>query len=251
MSLTNNLPQISSASGIKFFTMAFIIDGGGCTPVWGGIGPISSESTFAGFISNLRSAGGDVVISFGGAAGSELAQVCSSVSSLQAAYQAVINKYNVKMLDFDIEGAAVGDQTSIDRRSQALANLAAANSGLKISLTLPVNPTGLDNNGVGVDGYGLRRGRYPHGNRCQLRGIEHHESVAIRRPERKSPHHSHDRAERHGRRDLYPDRRADGVELRAIQQQNYTAELLVGLARQRRLRRQYECLRYLQRHLAK
>ncbi|HLQ49952.1 MAG TPA: chitinase, partial [Terriglobales bacterium] len=150
MSLTNNLPQISSASGIKFFTMAFIIDGGGCTPVWGGLGPISSENTFASYISTIRANGGDVVISFGGAAGSELAQVCSSVSSLQAAYQAVINKYNVKMLDFDIEGAAVGDQTSIDRRSQALANLAAANSGLKISLTLPVNPTGLDNNGVGV-----------------------------------------------------------------------------------------------------
>src|SRR5260370_18393624 len=54
------------------------------------------------------------------------------------------------MLDFDIEGAAVGDPTSIDRRSQALAALAAANPGLQISLTLPVNPTGLDNNGLSV-----------------------------------------------------------------------------------------------------
>jgi len=150
MSLSSNLPQISSASGIKFFTMAFIIDGGGCTPTWGGLGPISSENTFAGYISNIRAAGGDVIISFGGASGSELAQVCSSVSSLQAAYQSVINKYNVKMLDFDIEGAAVGDPTSIDRRSQALAALAAANPGLQISLTLPVNPTGLDNNGLSV-----------------------------------------------------------------------------------------------------
>ncbi|HTD22249.1 MAG TPA: chitinase [Terriglobales bacterium] len=150
MSLTSNLPQISSASGIKFFTMAFIIDGGGCTPVWGGLGPISGENTFAGYINTIRANGGDVVISFGGAAGSELAQVCGSVSSLQAAYQSVINKYNVKMLDFDIEGAAVGDPTSIDRRSQALARLAAANPGLQISLTLPVNPTGLDNNGISV-----------------------------------------------------------------------------------------------------
>src|SRR5260370_17163630 len=158
MSLTTNLPQISSASGIKFFTMAFIIDGGGCTPVWGGLGPISSENTWGGLISNLWWGGGEVVISFGGASGSELAQVCSSVSSLQAGYQAVINKYNVKMLDFDIEGAAVGDQTSIDRRSQALANLAAANSGLKISLTLPVNPTGLDNNGLGVVNSAVRFG---------------------------------------------------------------------------------------------
>jgi endoglucanase len=150
ISPTNNLPQTSSASGIKFFTMAFIIDGGGCTPVWGGLGPISSENTFTGYISTIRSAGGDVVVSFGGAAGTELAMACSSVSSLQAAYQSVINKYNVKMLDFDIEGTAEGDQASLDRRSQALANLATANPGLVISLTLPVNPTGLDSQGLNV-----------------------------------------------------------------------------------------------------
>jgi hypothetical protein len=101
-------------------------------------------------VQTVRAAGADVIISFGGAFGTELAQSCSDATSLQAAYQAVINRYNAKMLDFDVEGASVMDQASITRRNQALVKLKAANPGLVVSYTLPVLPTGLVDSGVNI-----------------------------------------------------------------------------------------------------
>jgi hypothetical protein len=102
-------------------------------------------------INSLRSIGGDVKPSFGGEAGTELAQACTSLSALTAAYQSVINEYSLTQIDFDIEGAAVADHASIDLRSQAMAALEsaakAAGKSLSITLTLPVLPSGLDANG--------------------------------------------------------------------------------------------------------
>lgn len=72
------------------------------------------------------------------------------MSSLQAAYQAVINRYGAVALDFDIEGGAATDLASVDRRNQALVRLRAANPGLLISYTLPVLPTGLVDSGVSL-----------------------------------------------------------------------------------------------------
>ncbi len=94
-------------------------------------------------VANLRAQGGDVIISFGGASGTELGQACTSVSALQAAYQTVVTKYNLKWMDLDIEGAPIADTASIDRRNKAIAGLEAANPGLKVSYTLAVNRTGL------------------------------------------------------------------------------------------------------------
>jgi hypothetical protein len=49
----------------------------------------------------------------------------------------------------DIEGAAVADPASVDRRSKALAQVQKA-TGVKVSLTLPVLPTGLTGDGLNV-----------------------------------------------------------------------------------------------------
>ena len=61
-----------------------------------------------------------------------------------------MSAYNLKYVDFDIEGAAVADPTTIARRSTAIAALQKANPGLKVSLTLPVLPEGLTADGVNV-----------------------------------------------------------------------------------------------------
>ena len=155
------LLTIQSQSGIKVFTLGFVVGNGGCTPTWGGVGAtvandtLPNGTTILSLVQGVRAAGGDVIISFGGASGTELAQGCTTVSSLQAAYQAVINKYSVNSstpvrLDFDIEGGATTDQTSINRRNQALVALKAANPNLVISYTLPVLPTGLVASGVNI-----------------------------------------------------------------------------------------------------
>jgi len=148
--LTNTLPQIQTASGIKMFTLAFVISGAPCTPAWGGTAPISTDTAIADGIAKLRATGGDVLIAFGGYDGTDLGQSCSEVPSLQAAYQTVVDKYKVKILDFDVEHTAIEDPVSIDRRSQALKALAAANPGLQINYTLPATSAGLTSLSVNV-----------------------------------------------------------------------------------------------------
>ncbi|HEX5888222.1 MAG TPA: carbohydrate-binding protein [Pyrinomonadaceae bacterium] len=155
------LLTIQQQSGIKVFTLGFIVGNGGCTPTWGGVGAtvandtLPNGTTILSLVQGIRAAGGDVIISFGGASGTELALGCTTVSSLQAAYQSVLNKYSVNSstpvrLDFDIEGGATTDQASINRRNQALVGLKAANPNLVISYTLPVLPTGLVASGVNI-----------------------------------------------------------------------------------------------------
>ena len=155
------LLTIQQQSGIKVFTLGFVVGNGGCTPTWGGVGAtvandtLPNGTTILSLVQGVRAAGGDVIISFGGASGTELALGCTTAASLQAAYQSVLNKYSVNSstpvrIDLDIEGGAILDQTSINRRNQALIGLKNANPGLVISYTLPVLPTGLVASGVNM-----------------------------------------------------------------------------------------------------
>lgn len=146
----NNLPQLMAASGTRHFTLAFIQAVNGCVPGWGGTMPVANDTTFSTYIDKVRAAGGDVIIAFGGYDGTDLAQACTDVPSLRRAYQQVIDKYKLKILDFDVEHFAIEDQASIDRRSQALKALAAANSGVQINYTLPATPGGLTAQSVNV-----------------------------------------------------------------------------------------------------
>ncbi len=139
----------ASTEGTHYFNLAFITDGGSCTPKWGGVTDITDPAT-ASDIAGLRSAGGDVRVSFGGASGTELALGCGSAADLAAAYQKVIDQYSLTSIDFDVEGGAVGDTASIDRRNQAIAILEQSDPSLQVSYTLPVLPSGLTAEGVNV-----------------------------------------------------------------------------------------------------
>ena len=148
------LTQLSAATGLKQFSLGFIINGSGtCTASWfNAFDPASGwdKSDFDA----IRAAGGDVRVSFGGENGTELAQSCTDVASLTAQYQTVVDTYALDRIDFDIEGAAVADHASVDRRSAAIAAVQAAQRAkgrdLKVSLTLPVLPTGLTADGLYV-----------------------------------------------------------------------------------------------------
>ncbi|HWD04438.1 MAG TPA: chitinase [Amycolatopsis sp.] len=142
------LSTMAAKGGVKGYTLGFVT-GAGCKASWfGAYDPRTAWQSDE--IAKIRSAGGDVKVSFGGASGIELAQACTDVSALAAEYDAVVKAYGLKYIDVDIEGAAVADAASIQRRSQALKTVQDNNPGLKISLTLPVLPTGLDDNGTGV-----------------------------------------------------------------------------------------------------
>jgi cellulose binding protein with CBM2 domain len=146
-----SLTTTAQQAGVRQFNLAFIVSGGGsgCTPEWGGVTAIGSDPV-AAQIGALRAMGGDVRISFGGEDGSELAQTCTSVPELESAYQQVISAYDVNKLDFDIEGAAIEDSAANQRRDQALAALQKQDSGLQVSFTLPVLPSGLTQDGINL-----------------------------------------------------------------------------------------------------
>jgi hypothetical protein len=145
-----NLAQTSADSGIRYFTLAFVLDGGGCTASWGSRTPVADEAALLPEIQKLRQQDGDVLVSFGGEAGKELAIGCDSAAALQAQYQAVIDKYKISVLDMDIEGKSLDDTASVDRRNVALAAIQAANPDVQVSYTLPVATDGMNRGGIAL-----------------------------------------------------------------------------------------------------
>ncbi len=153
-----DLVSAAQTQGLRYFTLAFITADPSNRPAWGGYAAYALGTDFDAQmktqIAGVRALGGDVIVSFGGAANQEMAEVLTSVPALQAAYQSIIDAYGLTHIDFDIEGAAVADRASIDRRNQAIAGLqaaaAAAGRTLDVSYTLPVLPTGLTADGLYV-----------------------------------------------------------------------------------------------------
>jgi hypothetical protein len=166
---TYDLVASARDQGIKYFTLAFIVADSQGQPSWGGYSAYDVKGgefdlKIRGQVAEVRALGGDVMVSFGGAANQELAEVITDVAALTNAYQNVITAYSLTHIDFDIEGAAQANRVAIDRRSQALAllqkNAAAAGRELSIWFTLPVLPTGLTGYGLYVvqsaQRYGVR-----------------------------------------------------------------------------------------------
>ncbi|WP_433448249.1 carbohydrate binding domain-containing protein [Streptomyces sp. CA-142005] len=134
---------------LKAYTAAFVL-GEGCNQIWGDTLPIGNDPYTDPEIAKAKSEGASVIISSGGASGEPLAWTCSTQSSIDAGYQALINDYGVTRLDFDVEGAAVADTAAAARQMQAMKDLKASNPGLQFSMTLPVLTSGLTNDGVNI-----------------------------------------------------------------------------------------------------
>ena len=143
------LNTVISSHGLRSFTAAFTI-GEGCSNIWGDTLPVGNDPTIAAEISSAKAAGASVIVSSGGSGGEPISFTCTNQSTIDAAYQAIINDYGTNQLDFDIEGAAIADTAGIDRTFQAMKDLKAANPALAWSVTVPVLPTGLDFNGTGL-----------------------------------------------------------------------------------------------------
>ncbi|MEU8081675.1 cellulose binding domain-containing protein [Catellatospora citrea] len=133
---------VMSATGIKWFTMAFILSGGGCTPAWDGSRPLTGgadQST----INAIRAAGGEIVPSIGGWSGNKLGPNCSSAAALAGAYQQVINAYNLKAIDVDIENTDEFENEVVqDRILGALKIVKQNNPGIKTIITFGTTTTG-------------------------------------------------------------------------------------------------------------
>jgi chitinase len=157
----DSMSSLSQQSGAKYLTMAFVqaATKGSCTVYWNGdTGLPIASSSFGGDISAVRSAGGDVVPSFGGYTadntGTEIADSCTSVSSIAAAYENVITTYDVTRLDLDTEDNSLTNGAGIDRRNKAIKMVEdwATQQGRTVQFvyTLPSSPAGLASSGLAV-----------------------------------------------------------------------------------------------------
>ena len=164
-----DLVAISKTNGGgSLFTAAFMQATPDGKLAWAGISALEPSATgdqaqaINKSIKALQAAGGDVMVSLGGQAGTSLAQWGAThgmtAAQLANAYAGVVDTYGITHLDFDIEGAAVADPASIALNSQALKLLQQSKPDVKIWYTLPVLPTGLTADGLKVVDSAMKAG---------------------------------------------------------------------------------------------
>ncbi|MCT9929021.1 carbohydrate-binding protein [Planotetraspora sp. A-T 1434] len=149
--------SVMTATGIKWFTLAFMLSDGTCNPAWDGSRPLTGGSDQSA-INSIRNAGGDIVISFGGWSGNKLGEHCSSASALAGAYQKVINAYNLKVIDIDIEATEFTTATVRQRVIDALKIVKTNNPGIKTVITMGTTPSGPDADGTDLINRGAAAG---------------------------------------------------------------------------------------------
>jgi chitinase len=127
-----------------------------CAPSWGGYYDLDEAVTARGIDSRiqvLREKGGDVAVSFGGASHEELATVCEDAEQLYSAYATVVDRYDLDIVDLDVEGDDLGLSEANARRGQAMAQVQhqrPSEDPLDVWVTLPVGVNGLDENALEV-----------------------------------------------------------------------------------------------------
>lgn len=137
--------------------LSFIVADAGdpCMPTWGDAYSLDEAGTTLDLdrrVARLQQLGGSASVSFGGQINNELATGCTDPAKLEAAYRAVVDRYDVSSIDLDIEGGALGDAASLDRRAAAIMALQKDRRGsgkdLDVWLTLPADPNGLTTAGT-------------------------------------------------------------------------------------------------------
>ncbi|WP_268960272.1 carbohydrate-binding protein [Nonomuraea montanisoli] len=140
--------SVMSATGVKSFTMAFILSSGGCTPAWDGQRPLTGGAD-AQAISAIKAAGGSVQISFGGWQGNKLGPNCSTPQAFAGAVQQVINAVGPAVVDFDIENTDEFENYTVqDRILNGLKIVKQNNPNVKVVVTFGTTKTGPNAHGV-------------------------------------------------------------------------------------------------------
>jgi hypothetical protein len=140
--------SVMSQTGIRAFTMAFILSSGGCNPAWDGNRPLTGgvdQQT----INAIKAAGGQVQISFGGWSGNKLGPNCSTPAAFAGAVQQVINAHQPDVVDFDIENSDEFENYAVqDRILQGLTIVRQNNPNVKIAVTIGTGRSGPEGAGT-------------------------------------------------------------------------------------------------------
>ena len=133
---------IVNATGIKAFTMAFVLASNGCNPAWDGESGLTG-GPHAATVAAMKASGADVIPSFGGWQGNKLGPNCATSDALAGAYQKVINQFGLKAIDIDIENSDEFENTAVqDRILGALKMVKQNNPSLKTIVTFGTSTTG-------------------------------------------------------------------------------------------------------------
>jgi len=126
-----------------------------CVPTWGGAYTLDEASAALDLdrrIARLQQQDGSVAVSFGGLKNDELAVRCKDVANLTTAYEAVIDRYDLNMIDLDLENNGLTNKEAGERRAKAVAELQTkrrvSGKDLAVWVTLPVAPQGMTEDGT-------------------------------------------------------------------------------------------------------
>lgn len=103
------MAALAKNHNVNHFTLAFVVskDANTCLPTWGTAYGMQNYAQYSK-IKALREAGGDVMLSIGGANNAPLAASCKNVDDLMQHYYDIVDNLNLRVTDFDIEGTGCG-----------------------------------------------------------------------------------------------------------------------------------------------
>ena len=152
-----DLGRISDETGCKYFNLGFIRadstkpteSDGTIRWGWGGYYDLSEKGNdgyqYEGIkqaIEDVRSRGGDVIVSFGGQLGNSPWTDSQNVDKLVQMYLEVIDAYDLKRIDLDIEESNQGYDNNF-ANAKAIRKV-QEKTGVEVSLTIPIMPYGWD-----------------------------------------------------------------------------------------------------------
>ncbi|MGB3414226.1 MAG: carbohydrate-binding protein [Microbacteriaceae bacterium] len=144
--------ELNTTDTTKHVVLAFVVNSRTqkCQPAWGGVYTPDEASVNLDLDRRIARVYGqqrEIILSFGGQLGTELASSCDTVPDLKKAYRTVIDRYQISTIDLDIEGAELANSASSLRRAQAVAELQkemrAEGKSLAVWLTVPIGPSGM------------------------------------------------------------------------------------------------------------
>jgi chitinase len=152
--------EVLHDSGLHALTLAFILSRGACNPEWDGRRPLLGGVDQAA-IEQIRAAGGEVDVSFGGWSGKKLGNACHTPQALAGAYEKVIDAYSLNAIDVDIEHNELRSAKVRLRVIGALALVHAADPGVEISITFPSTQSGPEASGRSLISDAVAVGLHP------------------------------------------------------------------------------------------
>ncbi|OUM57737.1 glycoside hydrolase family 18 protein, partial [Piromyces sp. E2] len=131
--------DVINKTGSKYFTYGFLNAkkvNGEEIPYWDGDKGAYNSGVFDSDMEYIKKNGGNIIVSFGGYKGRELATVIKDENQLYKAYESIIKYFKLTWIDLDIEGEFAENQSANSRRNRVMIKLKENYPNLIVAYTL-------------------------------------------------------------------------------------------------------------------